>query len=258
MPRPHVLPDPALPAVSGLFAAQLRHQIGLLVRTPRAIGSGVVLPVLLVLLAGTSRGDLPASRVAGFATVGLTMITWTTHGIGLVAARETGVLKRWRGTPLPAWCHLAGRIGASVLVAVLAGAVTVVSAVALFGTHFDVPQAATIVAALAVGAITCATCSIAIAGCVPTVASAFPILGLSYLPLVLISGAFGPLSREPHWLTSLADYLPVQPVIDAVSHALGDSSMPIRDVLIPIAWTLAAAFAATATFRWQPSRPHRR
>ncbi len=261
MPSPIMSPDPAtraLPRVPDLLLGQLRHHLRQLLRTPRAVSTGMVLPVLLLLLAGTTRGHLPVSRLAGYATLGLTMTTWTAHGIGLVAAREAGVLKRWRAAPLPTWCHLAGRVAASMLVGVMAATITVLTGVLLFATHLGPAQAAVVVAALTLGALTCAACTTAVTGFIPTVASAFPILGLTYLPVVLISGVFGPLPTEPHWLTTLAGYLPVQPIVDATQHAIRDAALPTRDLLILAAWTLASALTARASFRWQPTKPRRR
>ncbi|HZC26112.1 MAG TPA: hypothetical protein VE287_03750, partial [Actinopolymorphaceae bacterium] len=85
---------PRLPGALPQLVAQVRYQLGLLLRTPRSLSTGLVLPVLLLVLSDTSRGHLPAGHVAGLATLGVSMTAWTTHGIGLVASREAGVLKR--------------------------------------------------------------------------------------------------------------------------------------------------------------------
>lgn len=59
------------------------------------------------------------------------------YGVRLVAAREAGVLKRWRATPLPRWCYFLGRIVACVIVAAIAGVATVLAAVLLYHTHLS-------------------------------------------------------------------------------------------------------------------------
>ena len=91
-----------MPSLGRVLLQQVRHHLRLMLRTPRAISTGLVLPVLLLLLSGTSHGHLSTPRLAGLAVLGLTMTAWTTHGIGLVAAREAGVLERWRARPPPA------------------------------------------------------------------------------------------------------------------------------------------------------------
>ena len=42
-----------------------------------------------------------------------------TLAMSLVIAREDGRLKRGRGTPMPAWVFIAGRVGNSLVVALL-------------------------------------------------------------------------------------------------------------------------------------------
>lgn len=247
-------PSVRLPALAPLVAGQVRFHLGLLMRTPRAMSTGLVVPLLLLLLSNSRHGQLTSAQLAGPAVLGLTMTAWTTHGIALVAAREAGVLKRWRATPLPAWCYFTGRIGATVLVAVLAGTVTVLTGVVLYAAQIDPARAATLVIALLAGATACAAAATAVTGLVPNVAAAFPILGLSYLPVVLISGVFGRVSTEPHWLTTVASYLPVQPVVEAATRALEHSSLAPRDLIVLLAWMICGVLAALVTFRWEPVR----
>ncbi len=221
------------------------------------MSTGIVLPVLLLLLADT-KAHVSLSQLAGYAVLGVTMTAWTTHGIGLVASREAGVLKRWRATPLPPWCYFTGRIAATVLIAVLSGAVAVLAGVLFRAVHLDADRAFPVIAALILGAIACAASATALTGFVPTVASAFPILGLTYLPIVFVSGVFGSPDNEPHWLMTLATYLPVEPIVHATDHALAYGSLPIRDLAVLAAWAVSGILAALVTFRWEPTRPRRR
>jgi ABC-2 type transport system permease protein len=237
-----------------LLAAQARYQLGLLARTPRALSTGLALPVILLLVSDTRHGHLPAGQVAGLATFGVTMSAWTTHGIGLVAAREAGVLKRWWATPLPRWCHLAGRIVATVLLATLAGTLTVTAGAVAFGT----PIGPAALAVFVLGAFACAAACTAVTGFVPNVASAFPVLGLTYLPVLLVSGALGASGALPCWVVTLSRYLPVRPTSDAATSALDGHGIPPADVLVLAAWVVAGLLAALVTFRWEPSRPRRR
>jgi hypothetical protein len=43
---------------------------------------------------------------------------------------------------------------------------------------------------------------------------------ITYFPVVIISGVLGPISGLPHWLVSLASYLPAQPLADTVTRSL--------------------------------------
>ena len=258
MPSSQATSDPRtrLPPVLPLLLGQIAHQIRLLVRTPRAMSTGLVLPILLLLL-NSSGGQIAPSRLAGCAVLGTTMIAWTTHGIGLVAARESGVMKRWRATPLPAWCYLTGQIVASVLVSALAGAVAVLAGVAFFGTDLDVWRAMALLAAIVLGALACASAATAITGFISTVGSAFPILGLTYLPVVLFSGTVGD-PVKASWVSTIASYLPVRPITDAAGHALAGTGLPLRDVLVLCGWSVAGLLVSLAVFRWEPTRTRQR
>ena len=251
-----------LPGIATLLPAQVRYQLRLLLRSPRALGAGLAIPALL-LLSSPGHAGVPAGHLAGLAVLGVTTTAWVTHGIGLVAAREAGVLKRWRATPLPPWCYFAGRIAATVLVAVLAAAVTVAIGVERFGTRLDVGAAVAVAVAVALGALAWAATATAVTGVIPNTESASPILTLTFLPVILVSGTFGSLGGQPHWLSTLIGYLPAQPMIDAAARALEHAGGPpvfaVHDLLVLAGWAVAGLAASTALFRWEPSRPgHRR
>jgi hypothetical protein len=67
---------------------------------------------------------------------------------------------------------------------------------------------------------------------------------------------------EPHWLSTLATYLPAQPLIDATTHAArhtpGAPFLPTRDMIVLAAWAVAGLLAAVILFRWEPHRPTQR
>jgi ABC-2 type transport system permease protein len=251
-----------LPNLGRLLLAQVRYQLRLLLRTPRALGAGVAIPALLLLLSHPGHAGVQASHLAGLAVLGVTTTAWVTHGIGLVAAREAGVLKRWRATPLPPWCWFVGRTTATVLVATSAAAVTVLIGVARYGTRLDAGAAVGVLAAVALGALAWAAPATALTGVIPNVESASPILTLTYLPVILVSGVFGSLGGQPHWLATLAGWLPAQPMIDAatgaLAHTSGPPELPGRDLVVLAGWAVAGLVASLALFRWEPNRPGRR
>ena len=249
-----------LPSAGKLLVAQIRYQVRLLISSGRAIAVGVGLPVILLV---ASKGKDTHPNVAGYAVFGLTITAWSTYGVRLVAAREDGVLKRWRATPLPRWCYFLGRILATALVAVLAGAVTVAAAVLFYGSHFGngpgtqltVTAAFAIVAVLFLGALAWAAAATALTSVIPTVEAAFPTLTFIYFPVIIISGVLFTNISEPHWLSTLATYLPAQPLIDAVTHAAGAPFLPVRDVIVLACWAAGGMLGAIVLFRWEPHRP---
>jgi ABC-2 type transport system permease protein len=262
--RPHAT---RLPTSFSLLAVQSGYQIRRLLFSGRAVAVGIGLPVILMLASkGSARDSHP--NVAGWAVFGLTITAWSSYGVRLVAARESGILKRWRATPLPRWCFLAGAIVATTLVAVLAGAVTIGAALAFYGRHFDDGPAAdltvsgglAVLAALVLGGLAWAATATAVTSLIHTVEAAFPILILIYFPLVIVSGVMFSIS-EPHWLSTAATYLPAQPLVDAVTravHAPGAPFLGARDMIVLACWAVGGLIAAIGLFRWQPHRPRQR
>ncbi|HEY0716036.1 MAG TPA: ABC transporter permease [Streptosporangiaceae bacterium] len=253
-------PAPRLPRAGHLLAGQIGYQARLLA-SGRAVTIGIGLPVILLIASHGSNGSngrTGAAGFAGWAAFGLTLTAWNTYGVRLVAARESGVLKRWRATPLPRWCYFVGRIVATVVVAVVAGAVTVAAGVVLYHPHLSASGALGAVVALVFGAFAWAAAATAVTAVIPTLEAAAPTFLLVYFPIILVSGIFGSIS-EPHWLATLASYLPAQPLTHAVATALGHTAghalLPARDLIVLAAWSAGGLAVAAATFRWEPHRP---
>ena len=250
------------PSAARLLGTQIRYQAKLLLSSPRGLVIGVGLPIILLV---ASKGKAAHPDVAGYAVFGLTMTAWTTFGMRLVGARESGVLKRWWATPLPRWCYFVGSILATALVSVAAGTATVLAAFLIYGHHLgDGPQvyvtsagAAAVVGVCFMGAIAFAAAVTAFTSFVPSVEAALPTLMLTYFPLVVVSGVLFSIA-EPHWLSTFASYLPAQPLVDAmakaVRHVAGGGSVPFRDVAVLAGWTLGGLVGAVVLFRWDPHR----
>jgi ABC-2 type transport system permease protein len=252
-----------------MLAGQVGYQLRLLARTPRALWFAIFAPagVLALRLGHISHpGGHPAASspvfalVAGLAVFGLLNTAYMTHASGLVSARQDGVLRRWRLTPLPAGGYFAGRIAATVLLADAGGAVVILIGVAMADLHVDAGASLSLLAAFTAGALTWATLGTAVTIVVPTAEAAFPVIGLTYLLVIFLSGVFGSFPGEPNWLTTLVRYLPAQPPIDAVTWALrhtagGLAPIPGRDLAVLAAWSAAGLLVSVRFFRWNPQRP---
>jgi len=251
-------PARRLPSAAVLLAEQVRYQLSLLLATPNALVIGVGLPVILLVADNARHTGGEVAGLASYATFGMTLTAWNTHGIRLVAARETGVLKRWRASPLPRWCYLAGRIVTTALFATAAGAVTVAVGILGYHAHLTAEAVLGVLLALILGALAWATAATAVTGIVPTTETANPIFVVIYFPVIVISGALGAISALPHWLVTLASYLPAEPVIDAMNSAArrapGASFLPARDVIVLAAWIAGSLVVALLVFRWEPHR----
>jgi ABC-2 type transport system permease protein len=257
-----------LPSPARVTAGQVRYQLKLLMRTPRALIAGLVLPgALLALqlgkvqhLGGHAAEALLATRIAGLIVLGTMSIAYLTHATGLVAARENGVLRRWRATPLPSWGYFAGRIIATVLVALAAGVILLLVGVAMAGLHLTAGAIIGLLIAEICGALALAAAGTAITPLITSAQGANPLLTLTYIPLIIFSGGLGAISGLPSWLSTLMSYLPAQPMVDAATRALDGAGgglhlMTGHDLAVLAAWMAGGLLISVRFFAWEPHRP---
>ena len=258
-----------LPGLVPVIGGQLRYQLTLLMRTPRTLMAGLILPgALLALQLGRvqhigpgAAADLLAARVAGLVVLGAMSVAYLTHASSLIVAREDGILRRWRATPLPTWGYFAGRITAAVLIADAAALILVLVGAAMAGLHLTGAGIASLLVASTAGSLALAAAGTAITRLIPSAQGANQLLALTYIPLIIFSGGFGGLSGLPHWLNTLMSYLPAQPMISAVTRALetgaGQSAtaLPGRDLAVLAAWAVGCLLLSVRFFQWDPHRP---
>jgi ABC-2 type transport system permease protein len=259
------------PSTVGLLGRQVGYQLKLLARSPMAAFATIVIP-LMVLLAvsllysGThlsSRGGIAYAQfftpaMVAFAVVNacyMSVISSTT------LARDQGILKRIRSTPLPPWVYMAGRIISSGLVATV-GAVVVI-AVGAGVYDFEVIWSGVPAALLTLAVAMFCFCSLglAVTVLVPSADSAVPIAWGTMLLLCFISDVFQPIDNAPHWLRTIASAFPLRPFADDLESAFnpvtGSGTIHPAHLEVMVVWGVAAAVFALLAFRWEPAGAHR-
>jgi len=213
-----------------------------------------------VLFGGERSNEVPVSAFYTPAVIVFSVITATYTNIAMMVtgARDEGILKRVRGTPLPPWVYLAGRIVQAVFVAGL-----LVVIVAAFGAIFyevRVPwdRLPALVLTLSVGAASFCALGLAIAGIIPNADSAPAIVQFSILPLNFISNVFIDMRGAPAWINTLSELFPVRHFADALL-AVYDASHPgpafaWGDLAVLAAWGIAGLLVALRFFSWEPRR----
>jgi ABC-2 type transport system permease protein len=257
------LPAPRhLPPLAPVLASQVRYQLTMLMRTPRALIAGLIMPGLLLALEAGKKEHVTmtaaAPRIAGLLAFSAVAVAFFIHANALVIAREEGVLRRWRVSPLPAWAYFAGRIIATVLLTAASGLVLVFVAMAMTGLHLTGHAVTGLLAADVLGALALTATGIALTPIIPSAQAAQPVLMLVYFPLVVLSGSFGAIADLPHWLTTAMTYLPAQPLINAISGVMQHASGPLmsaHDLMVLLGWAVGGLLIAVWFFAWDPHRP---
>jgi ABC-2 type transport system permease protein len=243
-----------LPPIAPLLLRQVRYHLRLLIRNPRAMTTGMLLPALLLFLRGSQgNADMAAAAVAGLTAFGIGMLGYASFAASLVAARESGVLRRWRASPLPSWCYFTGRIAATVVLALAGTAITVVVGVVEFHAPISDPVVLALVVAL--GALAFAALGTAVTRLIATADGAQPVLMFTYLPVLFLSGALGPVDGLPAWVTTLMHRLPPSALVDGASAALRGMTVPAADLAVLGAWGIGGLVLACLVFRWDPVPP---
>ena len=249
-----------LPGPGRVLLGQLGYQLKLLARTPRAAFSAFLLPVLLLVafrLAGSYSGSAGLALAGGLTAFGVIMTGYATHAGGVVAARERGVLKRLRGSPLPPWAYFTGSILATTALCLLSATVTLLVA-RLLGMQVRLAEAPALLLVTLLGALSWAALGTAVTAFIPDAGSTGPLLSATYLPVVFISGVFVPVSAEPGWLATVAGWLPAEPFIHALSATLqtgggpGVPMPPAGDLLGCALWAAVGLYVALRHFWWEP------
>jgi ABC-2 type transport system permease protein len=251
-----------------LFAVWVQAGLKTLIRTPRAAFFTLVFPlILLVLLDSTNSGSVTADGgkvdfaqyfTPSLAIFGLSFACYTSLIFAIPRARERGILKRVRGTPVQPSVYLASLIAVALLAGVGSVVVLVVLGVAKFGVHlYPSLLPAALVAIVAGGLCLCAL-GLAVSSFVGSAEIAPVVANITLLPLTFISGVFAPQHDAPQWLTSVASFFPLRHLVDAFTatfspHTTGGGFAP-HDLAVLIAWMIVGAIVAVRRFRWEPSR----
>ena len=178
--------------------------------------------------------------------------------IGVCYSRERGLLKRTRGTPLPSWSYLFGRVAHSVLLALLL--VAIVTATGAIFYNVDVPSNTlpALAVTLVVGAATFCALGLAVTALIPNADASPAVVNGATLPLLFISDVFIPLSDAPGWLTTFADIFPIKRLAGAMHTAFNPfetgAGFEWVDLLVMGGWMVLGLAVAVRFFSWEPRR----
>jgi ABC-2 type transport system permease protein len=227
-------------------------------RNPAAAFFTFAFPLLFMLIfnvlfgADAARFFTPAIIVFGVVTA-----TFTNLAMNITFAREQGVLKRIRGTPLPPWAFLAGRIGHAVAVALLLVVVVAAFGQLVYGVPVPWDALPALVLLLAVAAASFSALGLALTGAIPNADAAPAIVNAAVLPVLFISNVFIQMDTAPAWLDTVSHLLPVRHFADAMLdlYALGaDAGIPWSAIGVIALWGLGGVLLALRFFSWEPRR----
>jgi ABC-2 type transport system permease protein len=233
---------------------QFRFERKLFWRNPSAAFFNFLLPLLLLVLIATAFSNEPGELdvlIPGVAGMGVLATTFTALAFNLTLLRDEGVLKRIRGTPMPAGAYLAGFIGSATLNAFLQVALVVAIGNLVYGV--DWPQDPLLLAGFTLLGVICfAALGVAFSHLIPNEDAAPAYTNAVFLPLIFISGVFYSADELPEALRAIAEALPLKHLIDGLSEAIVGGGADVGTAAVIVAaWAAAGLFLAVRFFRWE-------
>jgi len=250
-----------------LFLLWTQAGLRTLVRTPRAAFFTLAFPVLLLVLIGaTNSGTVTAAGgkvdfaqyfTPSLAIFGLSFACYTSLVFSIPRAREQGILKRVRGTPLEPSIYLTALISVALISGVGSVLLMVAVGAAAFGVHVYLHLLPAALLTLVLGSLCLSALGIAVSSFVVRADTAPVVANLTLLPLTFISGVFSPMHGAPDWITTVAHVFPLSHLVDAFyatfnPHTTG-SGFAWGDLAVLVAWTVVGARVAERRFRWDPT-----
>ncbi len=254
-----------MPESARLLHGQFRHANRAFWRTPVAAFFTLVFPlsflVILVAITGNAVIDEETGlRLAQFSTpvfavFGVCMASYVSLALGVAYAREAGVLKRLRGTPLPPALYIGGRIASATWISLVTLAVLFSVGVTLYGVQIIWANVPALLLTFLVGIACFAALGLAVVSLAPTPSATQAITNSTLILLSFVSGIFG-FADLPEWIDRLASVFPLVHFVDPVATGFNPyAEEPVLswpDLVVMAAWGIGGGLIAWRYFRWEP------
>ncbi|GAA1386477.1 ABC transporter permease [Catellatospora chokoriensis] len=273
--------QPPVRQASGLSLALAQGGIEFkqFVRTRESLVFTLLFPVMLMLIFGsifanvviTPPGEIPAVTlsqyfVTGMIASGIMATGFQNLAITIPIERDRGVLKRYRGTPMPKWVYFAGKILCVAALAFIAVVLLLGVAVAFYDINLpDTGQKWFTFGWVSVlGLVACTLCGIAFSGVAKSGRAGPAVVTPIALILQFTSGVFFQYNALPHWMQQFAALFPLKWMCQGLRSVFLPESFAAQEVtgsyelgrvaLVLAAWCVGGLILCLVGFRWTTKR----
>ncbi len=251
--------------------AQTKAAVAVALRTPRTLVLTIAFPLVLLIIFNSIFGhgghetttlpnglrlDAAAYFTAGIIAYSIALSTFTTLAVTLTTQRERGQLKRYRGTPMPAWTFVAGQIVRATAQALAMTAMLLALGAIIYGIPVPASTLPAFILYVVLGTATLSSLGIAVTAFTPTVDAASTIAPFGVVILAFFSGIWIPVEQLPSWLETVGKIFPLYHLALGLQTTLapgaGGSGLELQNVLVLALWALAGARIASRRFLWDP------
>lgn len=199
----------------------------------------------------------------GMIATGLMLSSFQNLAIGIAEERDSGGLKRLRGTPLPAASYFLGKVGQVLITSLVQTALLLVVSALAF--RVSLPDTAgrwfTLAWVFVLGTATGAVCGVAFSSVPRSGQSASAVVTPIVLVLQFISGVFFQFDQLPTWMQHVASVFPLKWMAQGMrSVFLPDDALVMEPsgswqhgatAAVLAVWLVVGLVAGVRTFRWR-------
>jgi ABC-2 type transport system permease protein len=249
------------------LAHQFRYDLAIFWRNGQSRFFTLILPILFLVIFSSvfgsdtvrvAGGQLKESvyYVPGIIALGIISATFGNLVASVVTAREAGIYKRRRATPVPAGTLITARAATAVVTALVMTALLLLIGWLGYSAHVPGRTAPALLVTVVLGAAVFCCLGFALASVIREADAAQPVTQAILLPLYFISGVFVPSTVIPHWLDVLAGIFPVRHLAHALltaynPHTAG-AGFASTDLAILAGWGIGGLLVAVRRFSWLP------
>lgn len=248
-------------AVRGLTELA-RMEMKLFLREFFGVFFSLAFPLIMLFLFGSIYGNKPSPFFGGLGSVDvltpayMAMLIGTSGLLSLTisisSARETGVLRRYRATPLRPQTILIAELLVLFLMLILGVILLLVCATLVFHLRFA-GNVLSVAAAFSLSSLSFYCLGFVLAGLLPTARAAQAIAMVIYFPMLFLSGAAIPREVLPATIQKIARLLPMTHVVNLLRGLwIGDPwGKHFTEVIVLSALAAVGLVVAVKTFRWE-------
>ncbi len=237
-------------------------QIKLFLREPIGAFFTLLFAPLMLILFGAIWGNDPVPEFGGLGIMDISVPAYMGLIIGTVglmsvpigtsAQRESGVLRRYRATPLRPTIYLLADVAVYFIMTLLGIGVLVLVGKLAYNVRFN-GSLFSVFGAVSLGAFAFFALGYVIAGLAPTARMAQIVGMVMFYPMMFLSGAAMPLEVLPEGVRNISRALPLTYVVTLVRGLwAGDGwGQHLTEVVVLVGILAAGLLISAKTFRWE-------
>jgi ABC-2 type transport system permease protein len=245
-----------------LLVRQIRYENRAFWRNPVAAFFTFAFPLLFLFVfeaifgAQVEADGLTAAAFFTPAIVAFSIVNacFTSLAMTTVTVREEGILKRVRGTPVPAVVYLSARISHSVLIGLVLVVIVSTFGAVVYNVAFPWSQVPVLLVALLVGSACFCALGLAISGLVPNQRAAPAVVNAIILPLLFISDVFVRIPPDS-LIARISNLFPVRHfavALQGIWTPTLNGPVDYTDLAWLLGWAVIGLLLALRTFSWEP------